>query len=427
MSFLKRSSLFFLVGMFGFVFFAAFPDVVSADKTCEIEKLCQSSECDKKTQLEDEDCSKQCPTDKPHYCEVLIEPTCAIESNCQSAVCPPGQEDESCSANCPTSKPHYCKTTTTPSTTCSGSENAGLVPCGRTCDDPNTENDETKICTLCHLLLLIQNITDWIFMVMTYIAFAVLVAMGILYIVSTGKPQLTGMAKNGIWTALVGFAIVLLGWVAVNVVLFVLADGALGTDTANFSVKTNGKWFEYKCDTQTKYTGTGGAGNDEDGGPVTCSGCTVDGVAFNKSNEHAAIIQAGEHYKQSPCKLGYSDNQLGNKCCIGNQGGLIQTGACGISQVIPYWHMSTCGFSGNNKSASDQKAMCEKLSTDRSFDLACGYAAMNSFKGSSKCSGIKNLALCYNGGTGHNSCGDKAPDGKCYGDRVEEFYNSCNK
>jgi hypothetical protein len=287
------------------------------------------------------------------------------------------------------------------------------------------------VCTLCHLFLLIENITKWIFLVMTYIAFAVLVAMGILYIVSAGNTQMITLAKNGIKAALYGFAIVLLGWVAINVILMVLADGTLGSDTASFSIKTNGSWFEYNCDAKTKYTGTGsssgGGGDDDGGGNVTCSGCSVDGVSFNKSNEHAAIIQAGEHYKQSPCVLGYSDNDLGNKCCIGQDGGNIQTGACGISQVIPRWHMATCGFDGNATNAADQKAMCRKLSTDRSFDLSCGYAAVQNFKKDSRCSGIEKLALCYNAGYKNDGCGDKSTSGKCYGARVKEFYDSCNK
>ena len=126
---------------------------------------------------------------------------------------------------------------------------------------------------------------------MTYIAFAVLVAMGILYIISTGKPQLTGMAKGGIWAALVGFAIVLLGWVAINVLLFVLADGALGTDTASFSVKTNGKWFEYSCDTQTKYTGTGGVGTGNGG--AGSGGGDSGGNGSGPGNGSCSVITSG--------------------------------------------------------------------------------------------------------------------------------------
>jgi len=165
---------------------------------------------------------------------------------------------------CDSATPNCCKsstTTTTPaSATCSGS-NPGLIPCGRSCDNPATPENETDICTLCHLFLLMRNITSWIFMVMTYIAFAVLVAMGILYIVSAGNTQMITLAKGGIKAALYGFAIVLLGWVAINVILMVLADGALGTDTATFSFKTNGSWFTYSCNSKSKYvrTGIGGA------------------------------------------------------------------------------------------------------------------------------------------------------------------------
>lgn len=353
-----------------------------------------------------------CFTSSSGKCEDVSGQICSSDCTKES-----GYETGGTGTCSDSTKPQCCKTVKDPNggatVMCSESGNAGVVPCGRSCDNPSTPNDETAICTLCHLFLLIKNVSDWVFRVMTYIAFAVLVAMGILYIVSAGNTQLISMAKKGIWASLVGFAIVLLGWVAINVVLMVLADGALRSGTATFSIKTNGSWFDFNCSTATKYTGTGGTGGtgggggDNGGGTVTCNGCTVDGVSFNKSNEHAAIIQAGEHYKQSPCKLGYSDYRNGNAAH-----------ACGISQVVSKWHKGTCGFDGSDED------MCYKLSTDRSFDLNCGYAVIASYSSNSKCQGIKNLALCYNGGPGHGSCGD-VNSGKCYGDRVEEFYNSC--
>ena len=166
-------------------------------------------------------------------------------------------------------------------TMCSGSQNSGIVPCGRSCDNPATPNDESKICTLCHLLLLVQNITTWIFTVMTYIAIAVIVAMGILYIVSAGKPGLINIAKGGLWSTLVGFAVVLLGWVTINVILFVLANGTLGQDTATFSIKQNGAWFEYRCDAESKYkrTGltTGAPGSAQNSGGVNIGGSSGGG------------------------------------------------------------------------------------------------------------------------------------------------------
>ena len=169
-------------------------------------------------------------------------------------------------------------TGTSTGSSCTGSQNAGIVPCGRSCDNPaTTDVDESAICTLCHLFLLMKNITSWIFMVMTYIAFAVLVAMGVFYIISAGNTQMIGIAKSGIKAALYGFAIVLLGWVAINVILMVLADGALGTDTAAFSFKTNGSWFTYSCDAKSKYVRTGISGVTGGGGTTTGGGATNPG------------------------------------------------------------------------------------------------------------------------------------------------------
>ncbi len=379
-------------------------------------------------------------TAKPQCCkkkELCVDQgyaSCEMTTSCSGT--PIGQFD------CPSGQT-CCQTGSNPSQgpRCFGSENAGLVPCGRTCDDPSTENDETKICTLCHLLLLIQNITDWIFMVMTYIAFAVLVAMGILYIVSTGKPQLTGMAKSGIWAALVGFAIVLLGWVAINVILMVLADGALGSDTASFAFKTNGKWFEYNCDTQTRYTGAGGTGGGNyggdtggGGGTVTCGegGCAKDekvkaavqAQTYMPANDYMAILQAGEHYSE--------------KTTCSNRSS--PTGACGVSQTMPNNYRQICGFSS-----------CEAMRADINKDIACGAKVAAGFKNSHnvKCvddsskridctiDGLKSLAGCYNRGYHCNisprnvngkwyDCGERQ-GGKYYCDRVSEYAGSCSK
>lgn len=138
---------------------------------------------------------------------------------------------------------------------CSGGYSS-FVPCGRSCDDPLTVNNETNICTLCHLFLVIKNISDWILRTMTYIALVILVSMGLLYIVSMQNGVLVRRSQQGIWTVLVGFAVILLGWVAVNVVLMILVNGSVQSRTATFSLKTNGSWFEFDCDTATKYATT---------------------------------------------------------------------------------------------------------------------------------------------------------------------------
>ena len=364
--------------------------------------------------------------------------TCEMVASCTGT--PLGQFDCSTGQTC-------CKTQVDPSTAsrCFG-ENPGVVPCGRSCDDPSTGDvDESQICTLCHLFLLMKNITSWIFMVMTYIAFAVLVAMGVLYIVSAGNTQMIGLAKSGIKAALYGFAIVLLGWVAINVILMVLADGALGTDTATFSFKTNGSWFKYSCDAKSKYVrtgidgvtsgtgnGNGSGGDGSGGGTVTCGtgACAKDAAVkaavqsqtSMPANDYMAILQAGEHYGQtSTCSKASSP-----------------TGACGVSQTMPSNYKSLCGFSS-----------CEAMRADINKDIACGAKVAAGFKSSHnvRCvddsskridctiDSLKSLAGCYNRGYHCNisprnvsgkwyDCGE-FQGGKSYCDRVSEYASSC--
>ena len=58
---------------------------------------------------------------------------------------------------------------------------AGLVPCGRTADDPATTGlDEAAPCTVCHLIVGGKGVIDYGLKIMTYVAIAVLVAMAIL-------------------------------------------------------------------------------------------------------------------------------------------------------------------------------------------------------------------------------------------------------
>lgn len=243
---------------------------------------------------------------------------------------------------------------------------------------------------------------------MTYIAFVVLVAMGVLYIISAGRPQMIGIAKGGIWAALVGFAVVLLGWVAVNVILFVLANGALGQDTANFSIKTNGSWFEYTCDPESKYKRTGiagtGGGGGGGGGNLNCKDgkCAKmqDVASAAKSNASGidadilmAIVDAGEGCNKSLSSDGY--------------------GSCGYSQALPAIR-AKCGITG---SASES---CKKIQNNIQLDLNCAAWLIKDNAG--RCGmDIRNVASCYNSGK-PNNCANTTNK---YCDRVETYFKSC--
>lgn len=305
--------------------------------------------------------------------------TCSTTATCSSGTaltsatgCSSGK------ACCYTSSTSSGTGTTSTSSSCAGSQNAGIVPCGRSCDNSaTTDVDESQICTLCHLFLLMKNITSWIFMVMTYIAFAVLVAMGVLYIVSAGNTQMIGIAKNGIKAALYGFAIVLLGWVAINVILMVLADGALGSDTATFSFKTNGSWFTYSCDAKSKYVRTG-----------------IDGVTSGTSNGSGSGSGDGSGSGSGPGNGTCSVISSGY-CTTDNLGKACSWNAEAASKV--------CNVeSGGNTSAASNTDRCQNESGDKfSFGLFQLNIISNGCMLGSDCC-WQNVFSLENGNAGNN-------------------------
>lgn len=96
---------------------------------------------------------------------------------------------------------------------------AGIIPCGLTKDDAAQDGDQTVKCTLCHLVVGVNNVIILLRNIMSAIAIVVVVAMAFVYITSAGDEGRMRFAKEGITAALIGFAIILLAWVAVNFVL----------------------------------------------------------------------------------------------------------------------------------------------------------------------------------------------------------------
>ena len=115
---------------------------------------------------------------------------------------------------------------------------AGIVPCG-TRANPSP-------CTLCHIVVGGQKLIDWGLDVMTYIAIAVIVAMAVLYIVSTGNEALMSTAKSGIKAALIGFVVMLSAWLIVNTTLNIMVVDE--TDGAPLSGLRQDGTFTFSCD-----------------------------------------------------------------------------------------------------------------------------------------------------------------------------------
>jgi len=120
-------------------------------------------------------------------------------------------------------------------------EGAGLITCGRT----NGTVEEKKPCTICHVVVAGNNVMKWGLGIMTVIAFTVVFAMAVLYVVSAGNPGLMQTAKGGIVAALIGFAVMLSAWLIVNTILTILVRTDTGTPFAGV-IQTG--VFKFSCD-----------------------------------------------------------------------------------------------------------------------------------------------------------------------------------
>ncbi len=145
----------------------------------------------------------------------------------------------------------------------------GLVPCGRSCDDPNTATNECCFCTICHLFILISRIIDFL---VTKIAIPLLALMAmvsaVLFLTAHGNPEWILRGKRAITSAIVGFAIVVLSWTIINTIIFILVEGKFPSLTGGGVAKIFGTmWNEISCDPGSSQSGSGsGSGGSSGGG-----------------------------------------------------------------------------------------------------------------------------------------------------------------
>jgi len=128
----------------------------------------------------------------------------------------------------------------------------GIVPCGR-----NTGTaEEMAPCTLCHLVVGFQRLVQYgMYMVVTLALVGIFFA-GVMYMVSTGDENMMTQAKGFLKVSLIGFAVVIGGWLIVNVTMWVLGARGTGDEGGVLGIKIV-KWNEFTCDTKSSQ-GTGG-------------------------------------------------------------------------------------------------------------------------------------------------------------------------
>jgi hypothetical protein len=96
----------------------------------------------------------------------------------------------------------------------------GLVPCGRTCDDPCTAECECAPCTLCHLFVLFKRIVDFATINILFpLAVLMIVVGGVMFLTAAGDPGRIGTAKKILSSVAIGLLIIFLAWLIVDTII----------------------------------------------------------------------------------------------------------------------------------------------------------------------------------------------------------------
>lgn len=117
----------------------------------------------------------------------------------------------------------------------------GIVPCGRVSDNCVTPVDETQACDLCHVFLMFQIISTYIFEISAIVAAFFILLGGFIYATSGGEHSRIEQGKRAVKWAIGGLVIVILAWTAVTVVL--TAFGYVNP--------FGGNWNEINCNVPT--------------------------------------------------------------------------------------------------------------------------------------------------------------------------------
>ncbi len=133
------------------------------------------------------------------------------------------------------------------------SANAGLVPCGLSNDDSSTPNiKEDQPCTLCHLIIGIQNIVSFGLKLLITVAAVGIFISGVMYIISSGSEEMMKNAKAFLTASLTGFTITLMAWFFVYTVMWILsADPESITDPNEKVLIERKAWNKFECSTES--------------------------------------------------------------------------------------------------------------------------------------------------------------------------------
>jgi hypothetical protein len=116
---------------------------------------------------------------------------------------------------------------------------AGLVPCGRSQDDPSTADvNEAKPCTTCDIFALVSRVMNFVlFTLVPAIAVLSYLIAGFFILFGGAKPALIAKGKSWFWDTTIGLLIMFGAWMITNSVLKSLAGDS---DISN-------NWYKIEC------------------------------------------------------------------------------------------------------------------------------------------------------------------------------------
>jgi len=95
----------------------------------------------------------------------------------------------------------------------------GLVPCGRNWDDSRTPWNEKAPCNFCFLLMMINNIMNFLLMLAAGIAVLALIITGLLFVTSSGDSERKSQSKTALKYSIWGFIVIFISWIIVDFLL----------------------------------------------------------------------------------------------------------------------------------------------------------------------------------------------------------------
>lgn len=119
-----------------------------------------------------------------------------------------------------------------------------LVPCGRAEQQPQKQGDSAPDaqCNFGHLIGALVRLINYLISVAAIVAMYQVLSRGWDLLTSLGNPEKIKKSREGISQAIVGFVIIILGFVFINLVI-----NAIGHPDPNVTPDKYRRWWDPKC------------------------------------------------------------------------------------------------------------------------------------------------------------------------------------